>query len=60
MLRILRFLVLGTWKLPECHQHEWQIYREVTIVNEHKDRIGTKYVLQCHKCGDMKAFRDDC
>lgn len=37
--------------------HKWVLFREIRIVDDDNETIGTKYVLQCEKCGDLKNRR---
>ena len=55
MLKLLRFLLLGTW-----HDHRWEILRTVNVVvSEGSLPVYTKYVLRCSDCGKMKVFKDE-
>lgn len=55
MLKLLRFLPLGTW-----HDHRWEILRTVNVVvSEGGLPVYTKYVLRCSDCGKMKVFKDE-
>ncbi len=37
--------------------HKWKILHEVSLISDERDKIpyGTKYILQCEHCGDIKA-----
>jgi len=48
MLRLIRFLITGSW-----HEHEWVVIREGELTS-HCGARGTRYILQCKTCGDIK------
>lgn len=56
MLALLVFLLKGRWPCV----HHWKILREVNLVSPESDGqfTGTRYVLQCDKCGVVK--KKDC
>lgn len=44
------------WLIKFCwlgHIHRWKILKEVELLDTDRDRIGTRYHLQCEKCGDV-------
>lgn len=45
MLWLLKFCVFG-------HVHRWKIINSIRLVDG-GERIGTRYHLQCEKCGDV-------
>ena len=62
MLRIIKFLVFGTWKIdeklttPQCF-HTWDIIRQTDVYSLHHQTIpeAELYTLRCNKCGDIKV-----
>lgn len=55
MWRILRFLFIGKWELPNKHEHLWEIYDQGSV-SVHGRQIGRAYILRCKVCGDMKHY----
>lgn len=53
MLRIIRFLLTGEWKIADPCQHEWKIIRTYSVSVFGRDQAD-EYDLQCQKCGDIK------
>lgn len=51
MYRLLRFLVIGTWQLPEKHVHNWDVLRQG------QTSYGPVTVLRCNGCGDCKIVK---
>lgn len=50
MLKILQFLFGG------C-PHRWRIHRKVRLYKEGQEMsFGTKYIMQCEKCGKMDLW----
>ena len=47
MIRFLQFLFYG-------HIHKWKIIDKYDLAYSAKTSTGTRYVLQCSKCGDIK------
>ena len=52
MKRLIEFLLTGCW-------HEWEIIREAKLnwsndFGEHG--TGTRYVMRCNKCGNLKTY----
>jgi hypothetical protein len=51
-------------KLFGACDHKWVIIKEIEMYSEYSAArgvdvpIGTKYVLQCEHCGDLKSFRN--
>ena len=54
MLRLLRFLFIGTWKLKGEHEHKWIIHQEGTV-SQYGRVIGRRYTMRCETCGDMQT-----
>ena len=44
-------------KLFHICEHRWQIYKEIGLIDDDHEMIGTKFVLQCEKCGNLKTKR---
>ena len=49
MLKLLRLLFLG-------HEHKYEIIERINI-RQDKNIVGTKWILQCTKCGQMTKFQ---
>lgn len=43
--------------MGDFHVHEWKIIKEIDVIDEERSQIpmGTKYHLQCTKCGIVKV-----
>ena len=54
MIRLLYLLIFGHW----C-DHKWKLIKEIKVFWDESDSIpsGTKYIMQCEKCGKMKKFK---
>jgi hypothetical protein len=53
MLRLLRFLITGSW-----HAHKWAVLAEGSITkttNPDEPVIGHWYHLRCETCGEVKV-----
>lgn len=50
MLELLYRIFIG-------HNHKWEIIREVGIIDDGGNRVGTKYHLQCEICGNIKYIK---
>ena len=50
MIKLFSFILTGCW-------HKWKIIETVNVFDRgHNERpIGTKYILQCERCGDVKS-----
>lgn len=54
MIRLIRFLITGSWHKHEC---KWDTVDEFNVCN---DGVNFKrYVLKCNTCGELKTF-DTC
>lgn len=56
MLRLLRFLVTGSW-----HEHCWETFNRGGVAWNPKDGGGLKYYIyhmRCKTCGNLKFVRD--
>ena len=51
MLKLLQCLVLG-------HYHQYQIIKEINIIQD-GNVVGTKWILQCKHCGNLKEFKSE-
>ena len=51
MIRFLRWLFTG-----DGHAHKWKQIEKVNVYGDAKDSMpmGSKYILQCEICGDIK------
>ena len=47
MIKLLKFIWFG------CSGCRWETIKESRLTNEF-DAIGTRYVLKCEKCGNVK------
>lgn len=53
MLKLLQYLIYG-------HYHQYEIINTINIneyINGQKVVVGTKWILQCKHCGNLKEFR---
>ena len=62
MIKLLRFLITGTWY--EGHEHKWKIkdeYRKDIYWNKTEGEApmgySHAYVQECEICGKLKTFR---
>jgi len=39
---------------PPCN-HEWEIFKQVNVVDDNGVTLYNRYHLRCKKCGDMKC-----
>jgi len=51
MIRLLRWLIYG-----DAHTHVWKTIKEVELVDEKDNQIGTRYYCECSVCGTHKVF----
>ena len=38
--------------------HDWELLKKVTIVNDDEYPIGMKWTYRCKKCGYIKTYKD--
>lgn len=50
MVKLIAFLFSGCW-------HRWKVLREETLRSVNSKAVGSRYHLQCQRCGNIK-FKD--
>lgn len=47
MIKLLVLLLTGCW-------HRWKIIKAETLRSTSSNAVGSRYILQCERCGNVK------